>query len=172
MGTQGVARQQAVAVAVVDQGLHGLPRAVVKGEGGAHDPHDVAVVLLVTQQLHQPVIILGIGGLAAAALPEHELILQRLAVLGEAVAVHINAVLAVLGAAQDHPLALFQVAALHHGQVSVVLQHHAAVHAALLRQGPAAVDLEIFGIHGRAVVFLRSHAVLFHRLPAGVRRIF
>ena len=107
VGAQGVARQQTVAVAVVDQGLHGLPGAVIKGEGGAHDPHDVAVVPLVAQQLHQPVIVLGIGGLPAAALAEHELILQRLAVLGEAIAVHINAVLAVLGAAQDHPLALF-----------------------------------------------------------------
>ena len=168
VGTQGVARQQAVAVAVVDEGLHGLACAVVKGEGGTHDPHDVAVVLLVAQQLHQPVIVLGIGGLPAAALAEHELILQRLAVLGEAIAVHINAVLAVLGAAQHDPLPLLQVAALHHGEGAVVLQHHAAVHAALLGQGPLAVDLEIFGVHGRAVVFLRSHAVLLCRLPAGI----
>ena len=67
VGTQGVARQQTVAVAVVDQACMAFRAPSSKAKEGAHDPHDVAVILLVAQQLHQPVIVLGIGGLPAAA---------------------------------------------------------------------------------------------------------
>ena len=92
---KGIAGHEAVCVAVFDQRLHGSSGVLVKGKRGAHDPEDIAVLLLIAQKLDQPVIVLGIGGLAAASLTEHKLILQRLAQLLEAVAVHVNAVLAV-----------------------------------------------------------------------------
>ena len=62
-------------VAVVYQGLHGPAGVVVKGEGGAHDPHDLLPCSFSWRSSsYQPVIIPGIGGLAGAALPEDELV--------------------------------------------------------------------------------------------------
>ena len=172
VGGQGVAGQEAVGVAVLHQKLHGLAGVGVEGEGGAHDPDDVAVLLLVAQQLHQIVIVLGVGGLAAAAGAEDEAILQPLALFLEAGAVHEDAVLGVLAAAQDHPVALFKVARLHHVQPSFGTPDHAGVHTALRRQGPHAVQLVVFGVHGGAVVALGGHAVCLTESPGDVGGVY
>ena len=158
-------------VAVFDEQLHGLAGVSVKGEGGAHDPDDVSVVLLVAQKLHKPVIVPGVGGLPAAAGAEDEAVLQFLSRLHKAGAVHEDALLSVFGAAQDDPVALAEVAVLHHVQPPVRTPDHAGVHAALGRQGPLAVQLVVLGVHGGAVVALGGHAVPLAESPGGVGRI-
>ena len=172
VGRQRVSGQQPLRVARVHQRLHRPPRVVVEGERGAHHPQHVAAVgLFIAQQIHQLVVVAGIGGLAAAALTEHELVVQRVGRLLKAVTVHIDALFALFGAAEDYPVAAAQVAVFHHRQPSVRAHDHAGVHAALLGQHPAAVDFEVFGIHGGAVVIFGRHAVLFDGGALHVRRV-
>ena len=171
VGAQGVARQQAVAVAVFDHGLHGGPCPGVKGEGGPHDPDDAAMVTLVAQQRRQLVVILGVGRFAAASLTEHELVvIFRFLLRREAIAVQVDALLAPLGAAQQHPVALLEIPGLHRVQTAIRPQNDAGIHAAFLRQTPLAVDLAVLRVHGGAVEILGGYAVPLRRLPPGVRR--
>ena len=169
VGGKGVARQEAVGVAVFDEQLHGLAGVGVEGEGRPHDPDDIAVVLLVAEKLHQPVIVPGVGGLPAAAGAENEAVFQLMARLHKAGAVHEDALLAVFGAAQDDPVALAEVAVFHHIQTAVRAPDHAGVHAAFRRQGPLAVQLVVLGVHGGAVVALGGDAVPLAESPSGVR---
>ena len=124
------------------------------------------------EQLEQVVVVPGVGSLAAPALAEHELVVQILALRRKAVAVHVNALLGLLAAAQDHFISLFQVAVLHHRQVAVVTDHHTGIHAALLRQHPFPIDLEILRVHGGAVVIFRRHTVHFRLLKLYVRGVY
>ena len=58
VGSQGVARHEAVNVAVFHYGLHGPPGVTVEGKGGAHHPDYLAVLLFVPEQLGKLVVIL------------------------------------------------------------------------------------------------------------------
>ena len=166
---QGVARQDALDIAVVYHALHGPAGVGVKGEGGAHDPDDLAAVLLfIAQQADEPVIIPGVRGLPAAALAEDELVPLPGGPVPEAGGVEVYALPAVLAAADYDPVPLFKVPALHHREAAVGVPDYAAVHAALLRQTPAALQLHVLRVHGGAVEILRGHPVLFHRLKGGV----
>ena len=129
------------------------------------------MVLFVAQQLDQPVVVPGIGGLPAPVLPEDELIRQHLTGLLKAVAVHVDAFLAVFAAAQDHLVPLLQIPVFHHMERSLGADDHAGIHPALFRQGPDSVDFEVFRIHGGAVVIFRCHTVLGGRGPADIRGI-
>ena len=128
------------------------------------------MVFFVTQKLDQPVVVLGIGRLAAAALAEHELIVQRLTRLLKAVAVHVNAVLRVFRAAKHHMVARLQIAVFDDGKRLVGADDDAGVHAALLCQTPFAFDLKILRIHGGAVVALGRNAVALDHSPRRVGR--
>ena len=169
---QRVARHQAVGVAVFDEPLHREARVAVKGKGRAHHPQDVPTLTLGLQQLDQPVVVAGVGGLAAAALAEDELVPACGRALVEAVGVEKNALLAALRAAEDHAVAAAQVAVLHHRERAVIAQHDAGIHAALFSQLPFAVDLVVFRVHRGAVVALRRDAAALDDGPGGVRRVF
>ena len=125
---------------------------------------------LVAQQRRQIVVVLGVGGLAAAALAEHELVVVGALLRHEAGAVQIDTLLAPLGTAQQHPVARPDVAGLHGVQAAVGTQDDTGVHAALLRQAPLAVDLAVLRVHGGAVEIVGHHAVALRCLPPGVRR--
>ena len=172
VGRQRVARHQTVGVAVFDQLGHRVARVAVKGEGRAHHPEDVALLALGPEQLDQPVVVAGVGGLAAAALAEDELVAARGRALVEAVGVKKDALLPSLRAAEDHAVAAAQVAVFHHRERAVVPEHDARIHAAALGQPPLSVDLEIFGIHRGAVEALRRDAVPLDGRPGGVGRVF
>ena len=90
----------------------------------------------------------------------------------EAGAVHIDSLFAALCASQDHLVAFADIAVFHHGQVAVVADYHAGIHAALLRQDPLPVDLDIFGVHGGAVVVVRRHSVLLRHGICDVGRVY
>ena len=105
------------------------------------------------------VVVLGIGGLAAAALTEDKLILETGGLVLKAVAVHVDAVLTLLGAAQQDLVALLDVAVFHNGDVAVVAEDHAGVHTALLSHVPLTVYLEVFGENAQCMILLGSHAV-------------
>ena len=126
------------------------------------------MVALVFQQLVKLVVIAGKRGLAAAVLPEGEGVLL-LRLLAEAVGVHEDAVLAVLGAAGDDEVALFQQAELAHDDF-VGLIHRDAVHAAFLGEQPAAADMEILRENAHRVVMLRRDAVERRGHERGLRR--
>ena len=127
------------------------------------------MVLFVAQQIDQPVVVPGIGGFPAPVLPEDELIRQNLTGLLEAMAVHVDAFLAVFAAAQDHLVSLLQIPVFHHMERSIRADDHAGIHPALPGQLPAAVDFEVFRIHGGAVVVFRCHTVPGGRSPADIR---
>lgn len=129
------------------------------------------MLLLVPQQFKEPVIISGVGRLAAPALAEDELIVHVLVRGLETGAMHIDPFFTALRAPQDHLVALADVAVLHHGQVAVITDHHAGIHTALLRQDPFPVDLEVLGVHGGAVVVVRRHAVLLRCGKGDVGRV-
>ena len=127
------------------------------------------MLLLVAQQLDQPVVVFCVGGLPAASLAEGEGVRLGTGLrVGKAAGVQVDAVRSVIGAAQGHQVALLQVAQLHHIQPAVFPQHHAAVHPALLGQGPAAVDPEVFRVHAGAVVAVRRGPVTGGGHKAGI----
>ena len=130
---------------------------MVKGAGGPHDPQDLPVVLLMAEQLIDGVVIHGVGGLPGAALAEGKG-LRLPPLLRKTVGVDIDAVGAVLSAAHRHRLSGFQVAELHHCDLSVPQGGH-TVHAALLRQQPGPPHFEVFRVDGGSVVALRRHPV-------------
>ena len=142
MGGQGVAGQNGVGVACQDQPGKGGAGVVVKGEGGAHDPHDFAVVTLVAQQLVELIVVPGKSGLPGAALAEGEHIPVP-SLFVEAGGMKQNAVLPLLCPAHGHQVALPQVSELPHHDAAAFQDRH-AVHAALLGQQPPALHLEIF----------------------------
>ena len=168
MRGQRVAGQNGVDIAVFDQTAHGCARVTVKGEGRAHDPHDFAVLAVMAQHFVQLVVILRIGGFAAAAAAEGEYILVR-GFLAETVGMQIDAVLAVFGSANQHLLAFFQQAEfLDHNPA--VFKHGHAVHAAFFRQQPLTIHLHLFGVDAHGVKVFRRNPVFFHGNKHGVRR--
>ena len=166
---QRVARQNGVNIAVFDQLGHGRAGVMVKGEGRAHDPDDLAVVTLVAQQVIQLVIIAGEGRLTRAVLAEGKRLLFLL-LLAEAVRVHIDAVCSILGPAGEHQIALAQQAELADDNAAVFI-HGNAVHAAFLCKEPLAVHLEILGENAHGVVMLRRNAVKRGGHADGIRRV-
>ena len=141
VGGQGVARHQAVDKAAPHQSGKGRPGVCVKGAGGAHHPQDVPVLPLMAEELIQLVIINGVGGLPAAPRAERKGLLGPLLVC-EAVGVDVDALRAILGAAHRHQVARLHVAELHDLD-SAVPGHRHAVHAAVLRQHPLAIQMII-----------------------------
>ena len=169
MGGQSVTRQDGMDVAVFDELGHGCTRIGVKGKGRAHDPDDLAVVTLIFQQLVDLVVVPGKGRLAGAVLPESKDVLLRL-FLVEAVGMDKNTVLAVFRAARHHKVALFQQAELADNDLPVFIDRH-AVHAALLRQEPAAADLEILGENAHGMIAHGGDAVKGRRLQNRLGRV-
>ena len=170
VGGKCVPRHEPVYITVLDHCLHGASGVSVKGKCGSHDPEDVSVFFFVFEQLEEAVIVPGVGSLAAAALTEDELIVIVIVGAPEAGAVKVDAFLCVLRAPNDHLVSDLQVTVFYDPEFSVFPQHHTGVHAALFREEPGTVDLEIFRVHGSAVVVLRSNAPDGHFLPGGVRR--
>ena len=120
-----VARHDAVHVAFLDHPLHRKPRVMIEREGRAHDPHHLAMLALVTQELEQAVVVPREGRLATAALAERELVgLDPSVGCDEPVGVHENSFGAVLGPTEHHALAYAQVAILHDPNLAVGAQDH------------------------------------------------
>ena len=159
VGGEGIACQNGLHVAGLDDLGEGLPCLHVKGKGGAHDPHAVAAVgLFVLQQLHDLLIIPGKAGLAGAAFAEGKV--QTGAFLaGKGVAVYINALTAVFLPTQQNGVALLEVAELHDVDDAVFPQHRHAVHADLFCQHPLAVDFEVLRVNAGGVEVLGRNAV-------------
>ena len=168
VGRQRVARQQPVDVAPRDQFGEGVAGVVVKADRRACHPQDIAVVVLVAQQVVQLVVIPGEGAFAGVALPEGEGLAAAF-FLAEAVRVEVDALLAALRSAANHRVALLQVAEFHHGHAPV-LYHGYAVHAAFLRQHPFPAELEILRKNAHGVIALRGDPVAGGGYEAGVRR--
>ena len=75
VGSQGVARQDGLDIAVFDELAESLPRRRVKGKGRAHHPGDKAPVLLfILEQLGDLLVIPGKAGLTGAALAEGKVV--------------------------------------------------------------------------------------------------
>ena len=167
VGGQGVARHQAVDIAAPHQGGKGGPGVRVKGAGGAHHPQDVSVLPLVAEKLVELVIVDGVGGLPAAAGAEGEgLLVARL--VGKTVGVDVDALGAVLRAAHHHRVPRLDVAELHNLNPPAPGHRH-AVHAAVLRQHPPAVQMVVFRKQGGGVVSVGHDAVLLRRNQLYVR---
>ena len=171
MGSQGVSGQQGVHVAVHHQAGERLPGIGVKGAGRAHDPHHVAVIPLVFEQIIDIVVVLGKRGLAGSSLAEGKCLVVAALPRVKAVGVHKNTLLAVLRPPGKHQISLFQVAELPHRNRPVLVHGH-AVHPALPGQQPAAVHLEVFGKYGGGVVVPGRHPVPGSRCHGRVRRIY
>ena len=167
-----VSGKKSVRIAVFDQFLHCPARVIVKGKCGPHDPENVSVLLFVAQQLHEMIIVSGIGRLAAPALPEDELIVMRLFGIFKPLCVEINPVCALLCPAQDDAVALLEVPVFHHVEPAVLPPDDACVHAALSGQAPYALQLKILRVHGCAVEALGGHTILWRVSPTSVRRVF
>ena len=167
-----VSGQQTVRIAVFDQFLHCPARVIVKGKCGSHDPEDVPVLLFVAQKLHEMVVISCIRRFAAPALPEDELIVVRFLRVFKALRVKVNPVRTLFRPAQNHAVALLEVAVFHNVEPAVLPPNNACVHAALSGQAPYALQLKILRVHGRAVEALGGHAILWRVSPTSVRRVF
>lgn len=113
---------------------------------------------LVFQQFVQLVIILGKGGFTGTPGAENKLI-RFFAGFLEAGGVEVDTFLTVFSAAQDHLVPLADIPVFHYIQAPVLPENHRAVHPAFFRQKPFAVNLEILGIHGGAVVIVGGYAV-------------
>ena len=158
VGGQGVARQHRMDISAPDQPGKGVPGVVVEGEGGAHDPHHLAVVLFVAQQLIELVVVPGKGRLPGPTLAEGKDVPAAVLALAEAVGVDQNALLPLLRAAHGHQFSLFQAAELPHVDPRPGPHRH-AVHAALLCQMPLGADLEVLRENAHGVIALRGHPV-------------
>ena len=159
VGGQGIARQQRMAVAALDQDAHGAARIGVKRAGGAEHPQDAAMLALMAQQAVQLVVVARIGRLTRPALTEGEAFLRAGVRRVEAVRMHVDALRAVLRAPEHDRIALAQIAKLAHGDASVGLQDRHAVHAALRRKRPDAAYAVVLGKDRRGVITLRRDAV-------------
>ena len=120
------------------------------------------------EQLINGVVIHRVGRLTGAALAEGKGLPLPAAHGLEAGGMDVNALGAVLGAAHHHRLSGFQVAELHRSHLPLPQDRH-AVHTALLRQEPLAVDLEILGKNAGGVIALRGHPIPGSRVPPRVR---
>ena len=167
-----VSGKKSVRIAVFDQFLHCPARVIVKGKCGPHDPENVSVLLFVAQKLHEMIIVSGIGRFAAPALPEDELIIVRIFRSFKALCVKVNPICALFRPAQNHAVALLEVAVFHNVEPSVFPPDDACVHAALGSQTPYTLQLKILRVHGRAVEALGGHAILWRVSPTSVRRVF
>ena len=155
---EGVARKERVAVAVVDERLHGGAGVVVEHAGGAQYPDYLAVVAVVAQDIIEAVVVAGIRSFAALSHPERERLIDAVLRGGETVRVDKDAVSAVVRAVDDYLVALFYVPHLD-GVGHAVFYHDGAVHAAACEHLPLAAYLEIFWIYRSRVKILRDVAV-------------
>ena len=155
---EGVARKERVAVAVVDERLHGGAGVVVEHAGGTQHPDYLAVVSVVAQNIIEAVVVAGIRSFAALSHPERERLIDAVLRGGETVRVNEDAVPAVVRAVDDYLVALFYVPHLN-GVGHAVFYHDGAVHAAASEHLPLAVYLEIFGVYCSRVKILRDVAV-------------
>ena len=165
---QGVARKNGMHIAVCDQLGHCRACVMVKGEGRAHDPDDLAMIALIAQQIVNFVVIAGEGRFTGTILAEGErLLLGRF--LAEAVCMDINALGAILRPTDDDKVALLQQTELAHDDPPALIDRD-AVHAALLGQTPGALQLEILREDAHGVVALRGDAVHGRRKAARLGR--
>ena len=167
-----VSGKKPVRVAGLNEPLHGASGIIVERERRAHDPEDVPVLLFVAQQLHEMVVIARVGRFAAPSLPEDELIIVRIFRSFKALCVKVNPICALFRPAQNHAVALLEVAVFHNVEPSVFPPDDACVHAALRGQAPYAIQLKIFRVHGCAVEALGGHTILWRVSPTSVRRVF
>lgn len=158
VGGQSVPRQEGVDIAPADQGSHGVPAAPVKDAGGAQNPGGKTVIPFVLQKLCQAEVIGGVAGFPAPALAKSEG-LPFSALPAKAGGMEIDALAAVLGAAQGHQIPLAEVPELHCLHPAVLPENQDGVHPAVLRQKPAAFYAEVFGVDGGGVVVFRGDAV-------------
>ena len=159
MRRQRVARHQPVAEAPLDQRGHRVARIGIERAGRAEHPENPAVLALVAQQLVELVVIAGIRRLARTVVAERKALVRSLLARVEAVRMDVDALAAILRAAEDDRVARADIAELAHGDLPLRREHGNAVHAALLRQQPAVAHMEVLRENRRRVVALRHHAV-------------
>ena len=177
VGGQGVAGEHRIGVAGIDDLGEGIARKAVEREGRPHDPHDKAVVALVAQKLVELVVVAGEGRLATSAETEGEVVVASgvgRPVLGcgqaaEALGVHEDALLTVLGAPAGDQVAGADVAEFTH-EHRAVFHHGHAVHAGVPSEHPFPVDFQVLGIDGHGVVVLGRYEILRRGHEGRVRR--
>ena len=126
------------------------------------------MLLFILEQLGDLTVIPGKAGLPGAALTEGEVLPGTLVGVGKAVEMDIDALAAVLCAAQKDPVPRLEPAELHHLDLLRGAEDGDAVHAGFPGQDPAAVDLEIFRADAQSVVAGGGDAVLDHGGQLGV----
>ena len=144
---KGVTARERVNVTLLDRPLHGVTRIRVKRKRRAHHPLDKPVVALVFQQLDKVIVVARVGGFAAAALTERELLAIGRDRVRKAVRVDVDSVRAVLASSQGDKVSLFEMTAGDHMEAAVISQNDAGIHARRGRQLPAAINLEILRVH-------------------------
>ena len=163
VGSQCVARQNGIHIAVLNERTHGISGIIVKGEGWAHDPDDFSVLPLMAQHFIQFIIVTGEGSLAGTIPAESKgIAVAPGQVLTESVGVHINPLFPVLRAPHRDQVTLFQIAEFQNLDFPVFQYRH-TVHAAFLRQQPLSLYLEVFGKNTHGMI-------LFGRNPVTGRR--
>ena len=172
MSRKRISGHQTMCVSILDQRLHRVSRVIVEGERRSHDPDDLSMFFLITQEIHQAVIVSRIGGLSAPALAKHKLIRKCCLFLClKSGAVDINALFTAFTPSQDHLISFFEIPVFNHFQMSIRTDHYAGIHAAFFRQNPFPLDLKIFREHGCAVKIFRSYPIHLHNFPSCVRSL-
>ena len=175
---QRVSGEHRVDVARLDDLGERRAREAVERERRPHHPHDVAVFALVLQQLVELVVLAGERRLARAPQAEGEVVGVAPCVGQLAFAVRrgvepgrvdVDALLSRLGAPAHDGISRADVAELAHEDASVLADGN-AVHAAVFREQPCAVDLEVLGVDAHRVVAFWRHAVFRRRQQHGVGR--
>ena len=178
MRGQRVSGEHRVDVARLDDLGERRAREAVERERRPHHPHDVAVFALVLQQLVELVVLAGERRLARAPQAEGEVVGVAPCVGQLAFAVRrgvepgrvdVDALLSRLGAPAHDGISRADVAELAHEDASVLADGN-AVHAAVFREQPCAVDLEVLGVDAHRVVAFWRHAVFRRRQQHGVGR--
>ncbi len=176
VGRHGVAGEQAVHVAGVDQAGEGAARVVVEDDGRTEHPEEEAAIAFVGEQIVQLVVIEGEGRFPGQAGAKGELLLV-IAAEGEGPVVDVDPLLAILAAPAGHHVAGAQVAKLGDLQLIRLGLDDDAVHARIHRQQPTPLfDLKVLRIDAGGVIALRGDAVgrggdERHRRRAGQRRL-
>ncbi len=155
---QGVAGQQAVDEAVLDQLHEGAAGVPVEDQRRTGDPEDEAVLPLMAKQGVELVVVAAAGALPARQGAEGEGLAFGCGIR-KGTAVDIDPLLPGVAAPHRHQLPLAQVPEFVDRQGPVGLADDDAVHARLPRQVPVAGgELEILGEDGGGVEVLGGHA--------------
>ena len=124
-----------------------MARVRVERKRRSHHPFDEPVIAFVPQQLDKVVVVAGVGGFAASALAEGELLAIGCGGVLETVRVDVDSLGAALAASQRNQLPLLEVTARDHMEGAVGPENDTGIHARRGGQLPAAINLEVFRVH-------------------------